>query len=93
MEKKAIESWIKLKAKLKIGTMVYGKVFRVERFGVFVDINEVFDGIVLAPYINDKEYVASDDFPKIDDVVECIILGFAESRLIEHCYVSLKIKI
>lgn len=90
--RKTEENWNRLKSELKIGDTVQGRIFKVEPYGVYVDIGRDFYGIVLAPQIG-KESIAFDEYPKIGETISAIILGFSHYRSqLEFSYVSLSIK-
>lgn len=94
MTKKTIESWKKLKNELQIGQIISGVVFKIEHYGIYVDIGKDFHGIVLAPYIS-KEIIEVKDYPKIGEVVTGIIIHFSERNNpneINFNYVVLSIK-
>jgi ribosomal protein S1 len=88
------EKWEELKNKLEKGQILSGKVVKVERYGVFVDIGEAFNAIVLAPQISKKEKITVEDYPKKGEFIEGVILDFSDDQNIDYdfAYVSISIK-
>jgi ribosomal protein S1 len=84
------ENWNLLLEKLKIGDVIKGRVFKIEPYGVYVNIGEIFHGIILAPHIG-KPNIAMEEYPKIGVELQSIIVGFSHFNQ-EHSYVSLSIK-
>jgi len=81
--------WSQLKNKINQGSILKGIVFRIENYGVFIELKEVFYGIILRPHLKDKTPIKKDDLPKIGESIEVIVLGFSESHNIEFNYISL----
>lgn len=89
------KTWKELKQRLKKGNIIQGKVVEVEPFGIFLDINESFLGLVLGPQISDKEFISIEDFPKLGDNLEGVIIDFSDEEYItdyNFAYVSISLK-
>ena len=93
MVKRNKDKWEELKKKIFKGQIISGKVIRVERFGVFVDIGEDFEAIVLAPHISEKKGITIDEYPKVGEVVKGIILDFSDDRNIDYNFANVSISI
>lgn len=80
MNKKELtqEDWDNIKAKYKIGDLITGYVTRVEPFGVFLDVSELFSGLVLVPYISDKMNLDISEYPQIGDKVTGVVILLSE---------------
>lgn len=76
---RTIEAWNDLKNKYSVGDNVKGVVIDVQRFGVFVDIGEDFDALVLAPYISSEKSIKIEDYPQVGSVINGKIQVFSES--------------
>ncbi|WP_272151511.1 S1 RNA-binding domain-containing protein [Tenacibaculum aiptasiae] len=88
--KRTIVNWEKLKLEIQIGDILYGEVFKVEPYGVYVDINKDFYGIVLAPYIG-KRNISLDEYPKLGEKLKVMVIDLSEFNG-EFTYVSLSMK-
>ncbi len=88
------DSWNTLKKELQIGEIISGKVFKVEPYGVYIDIGKDFYGIVLAPYISNNR-ITIEDYPKIGEIVTGLIIHFSEEidpKKIEFNYLVISMK-
>ena len=85
------KEWEKLLEKYKVGDKLVGTVNRIENFGVFLDINSAFEGLILVPCLKYPPVQSSDNFPKIGDKIEAVILGFQEKAELEWRHVALSI--
>ncbi|WP_299161577.1 S1 RNA-binding domain-containing protein [uncultured Tenacibaculum sp.] len=90
MNKRTIENWEKLKFEIQVGDVLYGEVFKVEPYGVYVDINKDFYGIVLVPYIGEKN-IKLNDYPEIGEKLKVKVIHFFDFNGV-FTYVSLSMK-
>ena len=90
VNKRTEENWKRLKEEIKIGDVIHGTVFKVEPYGVYVNIKKDFYGIVLAPQIG-RENITQDEFPKVGEIIKTMVLGFSDFSF-DYTYVSLSIK-
>jgi ribosomal protein S1 len=94
----SIEKWKKLKDQIRVGDEILGTIIKVMPYGVFVDIGfEVesgykFCGIIDIVLISNPGIkalpVSSENWPKINDKIECVVLAYRE----RSCEVDLGIK-
>ena len=80
---KSKKEWEKLLRKYKVGDKLTGIVKKVENYGVFLNIDSPFDGLILAPCIKYPPAQSSDDYPKLGDKLETTIIGFQEKAELE----------
>jgi ribosomal protein S1 len=84
------DRWIEMKQNLPIGSRVYGKVFRTEPFGVFLDLGYPvlmgyqFSGIIDIPTKDDEDSyglpMSYDLWPKIGETIYCKVLWYREDE-------------
>ena len=89
---KTQKSWDELKDRLNVQQMVSGRVIRQENYGIFVDIGEKFEGLVLAPYISNNKYLNLDEYPKVGEVIKAFVLALLEDRDIKFRYIYLTMR-
>ena len=87
-------TWKELTERLQKGQEITGTVYKQEPHGIYVDIGEVFHGIVLAPYISTKVGIELKEYPKVGDTIKAIVLDFDPNSKgdIEWRYISLSMK-
>ncbi|MEO1050269.1 MAG: S1 RNA-binding domain-containing protein [Bacteroidota bacterium] len=73
------------------GNRLKGTVIKVEPFGVFLDIEQNFDGLILAPHLTSNPHKPLEDYPNVGEELEAIVIDFQDDGEIEHRYVSLSI--
>jgi polyribonucleotide nucleotidyltransferase len=88
---KTEEEWEKLQQKYKVEDKITGIVKKVERYGVFFDIDSVFDGLILIPCLRYPPVQTKEDYPKPGDKLEAVIIGFQGNAELEWRYVVLSI--
>jgi ribosomal protein S1 len=82
------DRWIEMKQNLPIGKRIYGKVFRAEPFGVFLDLGYPvlkgyqFSGIIDISTKDDEDSyglpMSYDLWPKIGEKIYCKVLWHRE---------------
>ncbi|MDX2230266.1 MAG: hypothetical protein NW220_11555 [Leptolyngbyaceae cyanobacterium bins.349] len=74
-------SWTQLKARLKLGQFVQGKIEHHAPFGVFVDIGEPsVKGLVRIPDFLDVGEMSEAMYPEIGATIGAIVVGYNESN-------------
>lgn len=63
----------------------------MERYGVFLKIDSAFDGLILVPRLKYPPIQSIDEYPKLGDEIEAVVLGFQGDAELEWRYVSLSI--
>ena len=92
VEFKSRSSWNNLKNRIQKGQRITGVVIRSEVFGVFIDIGEPFEGLVLTPYMSRKLKNGLEDYPKIGEVITGTVLDFSSGNDLQNAYVSISLK-
>ena len=89
VNKRTDKGWTSLRNKINKGDILKGKVTKVEPCGVFLDIGFVFDGLLLVPHMSSTPYKSLEDYPKLGEELEVVVIDFEESVEMEHRYISL----
>ena len=85
--------WSRLISQRAFGETINGIITEQRQFGVFVDIGEKFNGLILAPNFREEDGILPSEYPKIGTEVEGKIIGFCENRdAPEWSYVSISLK-
>ena len=71
-------SWTELKRRLHVNQKIKGTVIESHPFGIILDINEYFHGIVTVPYLGDNHSLDVENYPGIGTEVIGTIIGFRE---------------
>lgn len=91
MSKPTLETWNELKSRIIKGQLITGTVIRSERYGLFLDIGESFNGLVLIPFLSKNTDLEFDEYPKTGELVKGKVLDFSDNDHIEHSYVSISL--
>ncbi len=73
-------SWHILPSMLPVGRLVIGRVTHHAPFGVFVDINLPFVGLIQVTDFRDQGRMSPLEYPCIGAFVEAVVLGFAQGN-------------
>lgn len=72
----------------KIGNLIKGKVTGIEKYGVFVNVENKYNGLIHISEISEDYVKDINDYVKIDEVIYCQILDINE----ENAQLKLSIK-
>ena len=72
----------------KVGDIIKGQVTGIEKYGIFVNINVEYNGLIHISEISDEFVKDINDFVKIGETIYCKILEVDE----ESCNLKLTIK-
>jgi small subunit ribosomal protein S1 len=71
------DPWIHFEEKYHVNDIVKGKVTKLTDFGAFIELEEGIEGLVhISEFSWTKKVNKPSDMVKVDDVVECMILGY-----------------
>lgn len=68
-------TWEQIEKKYPIGTEVKGRVQNITNFGVFVEIEEGFDGLIHISELTDQDVENPEDIVSIDDKLDMKVIG------------------
>ncbi len=71
-------TWEELKRAIKVGDRITGNVLRHEAFGVIVDIDHGYDGLIQITDFEDTGVMTPEEYPPIGAEVQAVVLGFKE---------------
>lgn len=71
-------SWEELKKYLNIGDVLKGTVLKHKPYGVLIDLNCRYNGIIQITDFKDKGTVVPEDYPDIGEEVQAVVLGFKD---------------
>ena len=72
----------------EVGDIIKGQVTGIENYGIFININAEFNGLIHISEISENFVKDINDFVKIGETIYCRILGVDE----ENCNLKLSIK-
>ena len=71
-------SWSQLKNSLRIGDLLPGRVTRHEPYGIFVELNLSFEGLIQITDFKDEGIMSPHEYPPVGQKLEVVVLGFKE---------------
>lgn len=71
-------SWTQLQSTLKIGEIVTARVTRHAPYGIFVDLNLPFEGIIQINDFKDEGIMLPQEYPQVGQEINAVVLGFKE---------------
>jgi ribosomal protein S1 len=71
--------WAHLSEVLPVGRVVAGRVVGHRPFGIFVDINLPFPGLVQITDFKDESAMNPNEYPGVGTLVEATVLGFKDT--------------
>jgi ribosomal protein S1 len=75
------EEWAKLKTELHVGQVIEGKVLAHWPFGIFVDLNKPFVGLVEIVNFRERgERMTPNEYPELGAPIKAVILQFSDSN-------------
>ncbi len=86
-------NWESLKIRLHVGQIVEGIITRVETYGVYIDIGEIFEGIVLIPQLSLIPLQKLEDYPKRGDSIKGIIVDFSDGKNLDYEFANISISV
>ena len=72
----------------EVGDIIKGQVTGIENYGIFININAEFNGLIHISEISEDFVKDINDFVKIGETIYCRVLGVDE----ENCNLKLSIK-
>jgi ribosomal protein S1 len=71
------EEWAKLKSELRVGQVIEGKVLAHWPFGIFVDLNKQFVGLIEIVNFRERgERMTPNEYPELGAPIRGVILQF-----------------
>jgi ribosomal protein S1 len=75
----AAQEWDELKMGLAIGSIVEGNVIEHWPFGVFVEMDGPFVGLIEIPYFREKgQPMSPQEYPEIGAPIRAVVRGFVD---------------
>jgi predicted RNA-binding protein with RPS1 domain len=72
-------TWDELKIQVKQGDIIEGSIIRHEPYGVFVDIDCPFEGLIEIPEFRENGIMMTQqEYPHIGERVKAVVLGFKD---------------
>jgi small subunit ribosomal protein S1 len=70
------DPWAEAREKFSPGSRLTGKVVRVEKFGVFVDLGDGFEGLIHVSDLTLKKIEHPNELVKVDDPIDVVVAHF-----------------
>ena len=74
--------------KIKIGDIIEGQVTGIESYGIFINVNEFYSGLIHISEINNSYVKNINDYVKIGDMIFINVIGVNENT--GHLNLSIK---